>query len=335
VVIVEGRHVVKTENSFSWQSHHMCSSKAKIFNSYCDFAISHTMTELLKVESEPAVAPEGVLGGREVDADGVNSGLIRCPRCSSRILTKTGTLIEKKGDDQLFFLPTRPGGGKDDNDDFTYVKEMHQYWWLCADINLFDNLGLSRPVDTPRGRMKFIICSECGLGPFGYQTEDEPELWVCCSPLIQQDVACANDAEDFRAPAGMTEEQLKAMMASGGASLQYHVVFEEQRLGMCLGDTADGTGVEVFAFTEEEGVPPGPAQSCGKIQMGDRVMRVNGKSTVGLNYEGVLDLIIHAARPITIHWERDGRAPQAAQPRIVPHDPYIGKPRTKENEEIE
>ena len=64
-------------------------------------------------------------------------------------------------------------------------------------------------------------------------------------------------------------------------------------------------------------------------------MRVNGKSTVGLNYEGVLDLIIHAARPITIHWERDGRAPQAAQPRIVPHDPYIGKPRTKENEEIE
>lgn len=287
------------------------------------------MTEI--VENEKEVAPSeltaavGVLGGRLVDSDGVNNGLIRCPRCTSRILTKAGTLVKREGKDQIFFLPTRPDGGDDNNDDFVYKEQVHEYWWRVADTDMFDNLGLSRVVDTPGGRMKFIICSDCGMGPIGYQAEKEPELWVCCSALAQQDAALANDAEDFRPPPGLSAQQLAAMMAAGGATVQFDVVFEEQRLGMCLSDTADKTAVEVHAFTTEEGVPPGPAQTSGEIQIGDRVKRVNGKSTAGLNYRKVLDLIINAPRPLTLHFERDGRAAAAPQVRVVPHEQYTGE----------
>ena len=145
------------------------------------------MTELVndKTEGAPSgsTAAAGVLGGRLVNDDGVNSGLIRCPRCTSRILTKAGTLVKREGKDKTFFMPTRPDGGDDDNDDFVYKEQVHEYWWRVADTDMFDNLGLSRVVDTPSGRMKFVICSDCGFGPFGYQSETEPELWVCCSAL--------------------------------------------------------------------------------------------------------------------------------------------------------
>ena len=290
------------------------------------------MAEIAKEERGDGVgdAPSaGILGGRLVDGRGINVGLLRCPRCTSRILTKAGELVEREAQERVFFKPTRPDGGDDDNDDFVYKEEVHQYWWRCPDINAFDNLGLSRSVDTPGGRMKFVVCSECGLGPIGYQKDGEAELWVCCSSLAQQDASMANDAEDFRPPPGLTREQLAAMMASGCASVQYDVTFEEQRLGMCLSDAPNGVGVEVLAFTSQEGAPPGPAQTCGKIQTGDRVLRVNGTSTAGLNYRGVLDLIVNGPRPVTLHMERDGRAAEAttsAPPLVVPHEQYTGEP---------
>ena len=51
----------------------------------------------------------------------------------------------------------------------------------------------------------------------------------------------------------------------------------------------------------------------GKIQIGDVVTRVNGRSTAGLDYAGVLDLICNAPRPITLHWERSGKGSIDAQ----------------------
>merc|ERR550537_1821391 len=108
---------------------------------------------------------------------------------------------------------------------------------------------------------------------------------------------------------------LQGLIASGMAIVRYHVTFGEQRLGMCLADAADGQGVEMVAFTEADG-QPGAAELSGQVAVGDKVVRVNGRSTSGLDYAAVLDMIIGAPRPITIHFERKGQAqtePAAAE----------------------
>ena len=71
--------------------------------------------------------------------------------------------------------------------------------------------------------------------------------------------------------------------------------------------------VEVRAFTEMDG-ELGPAELGGQIKVGDRVTRVDGRSTRGLDYRAVLDLIVGAPRPITIHFERKGAAGGDDQP---------------------
>ena len=43
------------------------------------------------------------LGGREVDDAGINRGLLRCPRCLSRIASKNGVLTERRGADAVDF----------------------------------------------------------------------------------------------------------------------------------------------------------------------------------------------------------------------------------------
>ena len=39
--------------------------------------------------------------------------------------------------------------------------------------------------------------------------------------------------------------------------------------------------------------------------------RINGESTTGLDYGAVLDMVIHADRPITLHFARNAKAEQA------------------------
>ena len=46
------------------------------------------------------------------------------------------------------------------------------------------------------------------------------------------------------------------------------------------------------------------AELSGKIQPADLVIRVNANTTNGLGYAAVLDLIVAAPRPVTIHFER-------------------------------
>ena len=41
------------------------------------------------------------------------------------------------------------------------------------------------------------------------------------------------------------------------------------------------------------------------------VSRINGESTTGLDYGAVLDMVIHADRPITLHFARNAKAEQA------------------------
>jgi hypothetical protein len=51
----------------------------------------------------------------------------------------------------------------------------------------FENIGFSRPSDAKlivpddepkRGRVKFLICAECDLGPVGWSYEGGTEAWV-------------------------------------------------------------------------------------------------------------------------------------------------------------
>ena len=281
------------------------------------------MAEALPAEGEKG-APDtsGVLGGREVDANGKNSGNLRCPVCTSRILTTCGTLHERHGKEQDLWVPTRPkkeaDGSSDDTgeEEFTWEKDTHQWWWCVPDIDAFSSVGLSRLVETPQGKIKLVLCSECQSGPYGYQLEPDPRVWLCCALLKQQEASLANDEEDFRIPENVDVAALRKMIAKGSLSSQFDAVFEEQRLGMMLGDNTEGTGVEVFAFTEFEGAP-GAVELSGKVSVGDIVVRVNDVSTNGLGYEAVLEMIINSARPVTLRFERNGPAKVGGQPRVA------------------
>ena len=269
-----------------------------------------------------AVRP--TLGGREVDATGVNSGLLRCPRCTSRMLSKSGELHERQEPDNSLWVANRPAcdavveaaaAAAVDDDHYEWTESKYTWWWMAGTMDDVDNLGLSRVVATPAGRLKLAMCCECNYGPFGYQLEDDPKIWLACDLLHQQDADMANDADDFKLPQGIDLKMLQGMIESGMATVQYHLSFEEQRLGMCLADADDGLGgVACIAFTELDGPGTmGPAEKSGKVEVGDKITRVNGRSTAGLDYGGVLDMVVKADRPVTIHFERKGKQ-QGQQP---------------------
>eukprot|EP00946_MAST-07B_sp_MAST-7B-sp1_P000525 g525.t1 len=295
------------------------------------------------------------LGGRSVDAQGVNDGLVRCPRCSTRLLSECGSLVARpSGPDRVLWMPFVPtsdevvakttGGAQAEGPEvgpeevllvedaeeggttkgstgdggdatsgsadpaFEWKDEDHEFWWLVEDVNDFDNVGLSRLVQSPHGLIKVVLCSACGNGPFGHQRDGDSQIWVACNRTEQVDVSLRNDEEDFKPPEGIDLAALKEMIASGAATTRFHVVFDEQRLGMMLADVPGGTGgVHVHAFTVTDAGELGPAEMCKEINIGDVITKVNGKSTSGLDYAGVLDLVCSAPRPITLHFERSGK----------------------------
>jgi hypothetical protein len=264
----------------------------------------------------------GVLGGRHVDEDSVNGGMLRCPRCYARLLSLKGRLTRRSGPDASLWVPkTAPASGEQ-ADACDWSETTHEWWWLVEDVNELDNVALSSTLQSPRGDCRLALCADCRCGPLGYQLDGEGHLWFASDLLRQQDAAFANDAEDFKMPDGMDMTSLRAMIESGQATVAYKTVFEETRLGMLLQDAADGLGVEVTAFTEYEG-EMGPAERSGKVKLGDKVVRVNGKSTSGCGFAQVLEMIIGAPRPVTVHWERQGVRPQE-QARVAHTDwrPY-------------
>ena len=272
------------------------------------------------------------LGGRATDDRGVNCGLLRCPRCFSRMVSKNGELKERHGSDAALWIPSRSSengtssGEPEDDEDISWSERPHTWWWRIVSMDDVDNLGLSRVVSAPCGSLKLVMCVECNYGPIGYQLEEEACIWVACDMVHQQDSSMAEDGEDFRAPAGIDMNMLQAMIESGMAIVQFHVTFDEQVLGMQLADAPDGDGVLVHAFTERDGAAL-PAELSGQIIVGDKVSRVNGRSTSGLDYVAVLDLVREATRPVTIHFERrsNQRAPQTAAPR-APHVDWRADP---------
>ena len=280
-------------------------------------------------------------GRKQTDAQNINNGILRCPCCSSRMLSNAGALVERHGQDQVLWIP-RPNEKKtpDEQETFTWEQDTHQWWWQVPDIDAFSNVGLSRLVESPVGLVKIVLCSECQSGPYGYTTFDEelnpknPIVWLCCALLEQVDASVGNDAEDFKAPQGIDMEALRRMIDSGALATQFKVTFEQQRLGMMLADADDGHGVVVFAFTESQG-ELGPAELGGDIQIGDKVMRVNGTSTSGLGYAEVLTMVIEAPRPITLNFERKGNTGKTEDAKVarVAHQEWDPNYNKEPNEE--
>ena len=108
------------------------------------------------------------------------------------------------------------------------------------------------------------------------------------------------------APAGMPLASLQQLIAGGMASASFRVTFSEARLGLELQDVEEGQpgAVQVIGFPRADDGTRGPAELSGKIHLGDCVSRVNDTSCLGLDYRAVLDLIIGAARPVTLVFER-------------------------------
>ena len=285
-------------------------------------------------------AERPTLGGREVNENRVNAGLLRCPRCMSRLVSKCGELRELQGLEAKLWVPSNKQVGEkpvseenvaeaasstsvvsaqetapqelptSKDDAYSWAEKPYTFWWMVGSMDDVDNLGLSRVVQSPRGPLKLAMCCECQYGPVGHQFGEDPRIWLACDLLHQQDAALANNAEDFPLPQGVDLGMLQQMIESGMATVQFHVTFEQQRLGMCLADADEqsGGGVAVVAFTDMGDGSTGPAELSGQIKVGDRLSRVNGKSTAGLDYTGVLDMVIEASRPVTITFERRGRA---------------------------
>ena len=271
----------------------------------------------------------GVRGGRLVDGEGVNEGALRCPRCATRLVSKKATLVERAGAEASEGEPGQPAAGLPlavPLPDGTWQEARYRWWWRLADHNDFDNVAMSHFHATPHGRQRYPLCPECTFGPLGLQTEGNAEVLLACELLTQQDFALVSDAQDFRAPPGIDTSTLKHMMSAGMGSVTFPVTFAEQRLGLQIQDVEDEPGaVEVAAFTEQDGVR-GPAELCGKIHVGDRPVRVNGDSCLGLDYAAVLDLIIGAPRPVTIVFERGAGAARTQGGARVPHQDWARPP---------
>jgi len=129
------------------------------------------------------------LGGRDIDEHGVNKGLLRCPRCSTRLASKVGELQERSEADALLWVPRKPAGGcsapstnvtKADvaepdvaeadvaeadvaeaeealeaapapaaEEAWEWTSQTHVWWWRIGSMDDVDNLGLSRLVTCP------------------------------------------------------------------------------------------------------------------------------------------------------------------------------------------
>lgn len=74
------------------------------------------------------------------------------------------------------------------------------YWFVTGSPFAFDNIGFSRAVEVAEalpasapgvegatGRVKWLICAECDLGPLGWSFEGGKEAWLAVDRLRYED----------------------------------------------------------------------------------------------------------------------------------------------------
>jgi DNA-directed RNA polymerase subunit RPC12/RpoP len=174
--------------------------------------------EALRLARVPAGC---VRGGRDVDAHHVNAGVLRCPRCGTRLITKKAVLVERwfgggggssggpdgscgggafEADQAAadadgaanglpLATPTGPGG--------CWAETRYRWWWRLADHNDFDAVGMSAVHATPAdGSVRYPLCPECLLGPLGLQQQSpQAEALQGKTASAAQDAHAAAQAE--------------------------------------------------------------------------------------------------------------------------------------------
>ncbi|TXT04852.1 hypothetical protein VHUM_03935 [Vanrija humicola] len=117
-----------------------------------------------------------------------NSRKLYCPRggCGAVILQPgAGEWLEAEPG----ILPAAPGSP------FPAESTTVGYWYVRGSPFAFDNIGFSRPdaaaalpdyapgVAEAGGKVKWLICAECDLGPLGWSFEGGSEAWLAVDRL--------------------------------------------------------------------------------------------------------------------------------------------------------
>lgn len=149
--------------------------------------------------------------------------MLRCPHCQTRLVSCCGVLVRREGSASTLYSPRTVG---ESTGLLEWSETTHEWWWMLDEIDQADNLGLSRVVETPNGlRLRIVLCSACEFGPLGHRLEGatpdspDPQVWLACDTVEQQNATDASDEDDFRAPAGLDLDQLRAMLASSGGGV--------------------------------------------------------------------------------------------------------------------
>ncbi|AFR92626.1 hypothetical protein J008_00511 [Cryptococcus neoformans] len=138
----------------------------------------------------PATIPYSALGPSQLksEATSANSRTLHCPRegCGSLLLQPGGGVW---ADLQASVLPDDPSSP------FPAAAAPHAVWHVASGPFAFDNIGFSRPdaattlpPHTPsgagseqradKGKVKWLICADCDLGPLGWTYEGERDAWL-------------------------------------------------------------------------------------------------------------------------------------------------------------
>jgi len=84
-------------------------------------------------------------------------------------------------------LPTEPGS--------PFKPTGTAYWHVIGSPFAFDNIGFSKPdpntvlpanipgASDAKGKIKWLICAECDLGPIGWSFEGSSEAWLAVDRL--------------------------------------------------------------------------------------------------------------------------------------------------------
>ncbi|XP_028302545.1 guanine nucleotide exchange factor MSS4 [Gouania willdenowi] len=100
-----------------------------------------------------------------VSEDGKNSKWVLCQRCGSKVLSPgTAVLAEK----ELFLPSMRKKSGLSSTEGSVDGDTLNAHW-LVGDMFVFENVGFTNNV----GRIKFLICADCEIGPIGWHCLDD------------------------------------------------------------------------------------------------------------------------------------------------------------------
>ncbi|KIS00571.1 hypothetical protein L804_01986 [Cryptococcus deuterogattii 2001/935-1] len=138
----------------------------------------------------PTTIPYSALRPSEVKSEdtSANARKLHCPRkgCGS-VLLQPGVGVW--ADLQAPVLPDDPSSP------FPSPTAPHAAWHIASGPFAFDNIGFSRPdasttlpPHTPsgagseqeanKGKVKWLICADCDLGPLGWTYEGERDAWL-------------------------------------------------------------------------------------------------------------------------------------------------------------